>query len=1692
MKPKTIRVRALSLFLAIVLLFSTTPIHPSLAYGLLYEVNNVQDFLRYVQDSHDGKTFEGEAIQLNVDINLKDPVTIDGVEYSDSYEYMSSKYPELKSITFGSDKAPFMGTFDGCGHTITGLSYEISSTSTSAASNTGLFGVTQNAEIKNFIIESANIGADYRGGIIASFAQNTRFENISVRNSDLRLYCYNVVVTLGSDGGMNGGALIGKAKDCVLYNCETKNTNVRSNMTSGVEAASGKGMYMGGLVGDADATTIEYCRVQGGKVDLQYDVAVAALGGFTGYVGGIVGEMQAGTKVIDCFSTSELYFYTATYVAVGAGNTGHAGGIAAAVWGSSCEITRSHYAGKMSSRQINSILILPVIIQNDANLSGIAKKFSGGSVQDSYFKQSVTGDVLTLGNDNVTDEYGPQNDETYIDRLFWESHDYDFTGTTLRSSTYGNLDHVNKWVMDYSNGYPVHGDSVGATFTFPGAGSLSIAPTELIGSSISSSNPLQPASQGIHPFEHTVDIQMELNENYRLNSWYRYSGFKGTGFSDYESLFSVLKNSESLNRTDVDLNSQACNDSDLFIADTQALVLFHNIYGKPINALTGAEDAYIGDDWYDYLAELPNVVPTDKPISANATLVGWTTVPGGYEAVTTAQLAELKQTGAFYTAGDQVEKAMHLYPVYADLISNVTVAIEGHAPDAPGTRTDGSIKVGDAVVATDEQGRIYVELTNVASVDQGYRFLGWYTNCGNDSPAYTGGTRVGFDNDADASNGYRYYLDEYDLTQPHTFVAKFEYRVDYYSQVKDWAFNQGVVDELYTSRWHVYNQTFIEVGAPMDGQDTFRHWGYERWTKTSECDCSQNEIVNGKSITKPLNVYAHQSGSSLFDIAFESDFPGSGTIQHSLTGALGSGKLKLTMTPNPGYRFVAWVGERKSSTAQKIVETEPTYTRSGLGGSYFKFNAHMDAQINFIAKDGSIKTVYRRYEEKIFSDVVQTYQYTFPFRDNNVTATIEGKDVINGVHHSYPSPGIQDSAYYVDGYYFLGWISDAEVSGDEQDYIYDAGDYCTSDANRALPYLMDGTELCYETQNIYPVYARYQIETTTNVKEQGVIENAGVNIPADPTYKPVSYAGEALVCSDFSQSDGYMNDPNGTVNIIVTAEHDRTFVVGSDGETYKLTSITVSKDHGSPVTLTSVGEDGSIATSVEYMIEPGHSYLFTANYEPLVLVYHTSANDIVTVVRDRGTLVGEQPDPVPVNGYVMRGWTESRPNGDAWFNTDQDALHVTSGVVVGHPMELWPNFVAVNISVNSNIDNELGSTNHRRWYNTQDSLSAVTLEATDVSGYAFQGWYTDYQDSENWGTLVSPAHSFILQGDVPYSGALYTAVYVNVYTIYYHALDGSVIYTDRIAKNEPTPFIREETDDNGNPVDVVVNGAPFSEITQTLDKNQQFEQWRWANGETWVEWDDFKSLMVGEDIQQDMHLYPVVWDMSAWIDGAPNYSEEYNDLWLGFVSDDEGNISWENVSAYVPITYNHPMLTIHIEKLYGQSTTPPVSVSQPDISVKLHMDSGNGWVPEDVEQTDTNGDAVFFFHGYLTLVKTGSANQGMAGQTALFEVENQDTSEKQIVSVTCGETADENNNVSGSLVLRLPMGTYRVTEKSGWLWNYIPTYRVQRDGKTSDVVNESVSVTLTHVDTTVICENTHGVAKNNWLTDTDRKTNDFS
>lgn len=1791
--------RILSLLLAVVLLIGLVPAVAQIAVaeGKTYEIRDFEDLRNYAAMSQnadcDGITF---LLMNDITITEENLATL-----------------ENKPLYFGNHNCYFKGTFDGQGHTISGLTFK---TGIAAEVDTALFAHTDGATIKNLTIDNAHLYADLLGGILIGHAKNTRVENVTIQKSDLSVDCADNALTLITDGGVIAGSVIGRAENCTLYNCEVNATRVHTAATGAIQALGGKGLYMGALVGSAEGTTIEYCRViNGSSVKNSYDVAVGALGGNKVYAGGITGQIKTNTKIIDSFSTASLYTYCATYVSVGAGNVGYVGGITAASYGTGCEITRCHYAGNATSEQYNAVVVIP-IIQKNKNVSGIAQRIedSAPTVTGTYFRPSDSPETTmnVMGNSTSTEEYGPKDDTLYADRSFWAGHDYDFTGTVTRSSSY-NENHTNKWVMDYELGIPVHGQSVAAGFDFPNAGSVTIGVTDLVNTTVATNNAYDFAVQGFKPTTtgYAVDLSAAVNANFRFVEWYRIPDVTAFSAPEGHEYFSELMAQGNKVSSNAACSKAECVDNDLFLAHMEALVRFHDINGDVIDTTgndyaDGSDGTADDKNWYSFEQALPDVVPaTHLPESANARLIGWTTeksaeAGGGYSAIANDTLNQLRLNGTFYQTGDPVEKPMELYPVYADLISNVITIHEGHEQDSI---DDKSLRngVGKTWATIDENNAATIHVGgegstngNLTAFPEGYRFIGWYTDDGNG-------------NEVCISREQEYTLNGVDLSTAHEYTARFEYRVQFWLPQKvsyvlaspnfGFTFSKKINEvyvpyetQLFTSEWEsAYINETVYQNAPSSYsgyQWMFAFWtaenirfdangklevyrqqtGYSDYTVKLLNQETELKYSTTERVSTPLElsgVWQHPKLYAQRGAYVYTDFPYSATVKQT---AVASGDQRTVSAQLlDGYNFAFWnmygiatdydpmnvnYADSQKTTSGTLTFTSPatatweTNKEVGAAGDGINYTyyyiAHNTADVNFHTATGDLiqhatvlqtgfpylaadkpVTMTRRYQSLVFGTV------------NNVYSG-DGNSDMSKDPTSYTSDKAELGTYATDeeaqaaGYYFVGWVEPSQMVSYERNYVFDlsngssvngAPQFISSSVDKAKAYTLRDDALVEHAMELYPVYVPLgKITTTTNLS---AAHSDSLTVPDDPTYSVTPDTGLAQTVTLKADMDARL--PNGI------------------GDVYRLLRMTVSVDGGEEIDLTT----GDVNTG-EYTytpIEPGHSYLFTAYYQPYVVIFHQNGTEeMVTQLYNQYDHIRNTPLPTvqdknsALDDYLFIGWTEQTPENGLYLTyvaeTDEtvtydkmdDIYHfVGDGTSVSHAMELWPVYINIRVQVNSNIDAELTekgvdlNTIRKVDRNAADSLQTKVV-ATEVEGYKFYGWYKEIpsgslaDDAQYTNErLVSKDSTYHLTGDKPYETTVYTARYLKVYKVVYHDQNGDELITDYVYENDDHTFVKQEklTDADGNPVmdesrSPVTVSTPcfpdaFSAMYERLTNSQAFETWLWikSTGEQ-VEYNDFCTNRIITDCiasdpgsGREMHLYPVVWSLSA----TDSKNAPYSGLLLSGTFDSAGY----QVKAYFSgdTVYCQPSITVHVEKTVWSDNGGVITVSdegQRSIPVTLYPNNHSDAQLMGTENTNTEGDATFSITATLTIKKSGGAE--LAGKSFLFTVVNNDTKTVNKVSVAC-EADSDGKSASGTVTLKLPAGIYSVTEDAKWAYRYNAAYSVSyKSASTKNPAdyteNTAVAVTLVgYTDAVVTCTNTKKSGLKGWLFSETGKDNLF-
>ncbi len=1478
-------------------------------------------------------------------------------------------------LTFGTSAKPFCAEFDGRGHTISGLSY--AENIVSPQGRTGLFSYTgrdaskdvpaEDAYIHDLTLDGANIYADYDSGILIGDAYNTKVVNVIVKNSTVHVFPANNVLTLIADGGVFGGGMAGYSKDSIFYNCEARNVSVLNNKTGAVQALAGKGLYLGGLVGMCDNTTLEYCRADGGRVSNYYDVAVAALGGNTLYVGGLVGKMRHGSKAVDCFATNNLHYYCANYVSVGSGTAGHAGGIAGGVvsedGGESCLIRRCHFAGEITSEQINSILILPVIIQYNVNRSGLVDSLDGGvRVENSFFNKTTTtaytnnkeDPANTLGSETTGDFYGPKEDSVYMDRSFWEGMGYDFSGLINRGpgSTYPD-EHYNKWVMRYvtdeetgvTTGMPVHGKSVAAAFDFPGAGSVTVRPVgddHLSGDAAVTDDaaafavlPFYPGEGKAGEDDETADGKVKIafapNEGYRLEQWYVRPETTVTGVGGDLSVYARIYGDDA-NKVTVS-DPQLVKDNELYLARVQANVVFCDVTG-------GTE---ISNEWYHYNDRLPEIVPGNAP-GDEVKLVGWTT-DKPYDSITSTELENLKRGGKFHVAGDPIQKAMKLYPVYANLLANAKVRIEGHNEGDVATRTG----VGNVTVANIGGEDVLRFTPEGDALPDGCRFLGWYEKEeGPEGPedAEAKWHRIGTD--------YLYSLENVDMTVEHWYEARFEYRVDYYAVTghKPDADNTEPYpwNKPYAQLWQQYNTPFDStVSMPADYHGVFDGWYEGKPAGVTDEGCSAGAVAAGKTITEPYIVHNHRKDTDgAYKVFVTTDFPGSAVVEQSGNGSL-INDFAVSVTPNANYNFLFWASDEK--TLSSSTEWEHGGTLSTLKD--YGFEAHMTANAVFHDKNGDVlSTVQRRYEENLFlaADVTD-HTYTYPLTEEQIDDT-----ALAGAGITVPGSGASpdETSMEENGYYFVGWVDKDALSEDEFNYLYDVkGDPNTcSSVEKALPYVLDEhTAVTRAMPSLYPVYVKYEIETGTNVVFHG-----SINCPNEPTYE--TPLGENLT-GESSQIEvtAYNNVP-------ISSDPAET-------EKFVLSKLTVQVDGGAETELEKP-LDTTGDWRVTYTVKPGCKYFFKAWYQPYTLLFHIKSGETKVFVCNADTKIGSQEGAPPaaaahegtsdLDGTLFVGWTAESAALYHKKETVEEARELPyysnstlQTAVVTRSCEFWPVYVAYNVSIGTG-DGGTGG--------LQRSDDATTLKAvaTPEAGHTFIEW----RDED--GKPVSKEKEFTVPD--PFGGHTYTPVFETLYHVKYFAPDGTtVLHEDELGglTDQDVVLVTEKGE--------VLSAKPYTLVAKEMQGNQHFAQWVWKTGlpgeVKYFEEFCHDPIVAQIDMAHStvMELYPVVWSMTVTAYDDSGAASDITDSTTISVGKSTGSSGQLSIRCSVPEDCTAHKLVLHAGRKTWRAGEDDLAIAGTPVIIT----SGSKRL---VGRTDESGNAEFILNKKKVTIENGDPAAG--------------------------------------------------------------------------------------------------------------------
>ncbi|MFI3228226.1 MAG: S-layer homology domain-containing protein [Clostridia bacterium] len=280
--------------------------------------------MAWFADKVNSESYNSYTVDLANDIDLR-AANVEG--YNETTIIASDYIGDNSWTAIGSNgnSTAFKGTFNGNGHTVSGVYINISS------GYQGLFGNVSDATIKNITVSGSISGGQYVGGIVGRADSSTIFNATNLAT---------VVSTYNDTGNAMVGGIVGRLMiSGTVINCAN---------FGDVTATDGK--YVGGVVGELNVSTITN-SYNAGKV-----TGKEAVGGVVGFeeqpsastiqqcynVGDVIGTTNVGGVVGYIYNTNLTDVYNAGTVSGTTNGTTNVGGIVGKVEGNN-SITNGYY-----------------------------------------------------------------------------------------------------------------------------------------------------------------------------------------------------------------------------------------------------------------------------------------------------------------------------------------------------------------------------------------------------------------------------------------------------------------------------------------------------------------------------------------------------------------------------------------------------------------------------------------------------------------------------------------------------------------------------------------------------------------------------------------------------------------------------------------------------------------------------------------------------------------------------------------------------------------------------------------------------------------------------------------------------------------------------------------------------------------------------------------------------------------------------------------------------------------------------------------------------------------------------------------------------------------------------------------------------------------------------------------------------
>ncbi len=697
-----------------------------------------------------------------------------------------------------------------------------------------------------------------------------------------------------------------------------------------------------------------------------------------------------------------------------------------------------------------------------------------------------------------------------------------------------------------------------------------------------------------------------------------------------------------------------------------------------------------------------------------------------------------------------IENPVDLYAVLIDAVSaNIHVSIQSVAKDdnlnniqsasAPeGLATSvitGNNSVTLDVISNDKRTDGYA---TPYQNDGSYRFLGWWESTDN-------GVTWKQISQAESSDPYgadnrKLVLKDVDLTTPHYYQARYEYRVRLFVPAKfgsNYHYGPRYSGSLYRTYWKAYNTSIItpenliptNVNLPI--KENGAYFKAVKWTENLNVKDANSYDFSGLkglannasytefsgTITKPTDLavlVSHEKQSADTSMLGTTDFPNTdaaeaGIGEHRSLVPIGT-PYELKLKPNYNFFGYEQYELNDNSTADVHFKIKGTDWSSGYDWTAVGNDGWYQAKIYHGVAAGSgwdlsssnLNVISARISANIYQygknetlmsmngdKTIEGYYHNPAALNKNATATRKYDSLLFNKGDAPTATEAPLGHAQVDIVGSNDPVGLGTVKRDDPSMYVDGYKFLgwTAKYNEAPFAETEWNSTAKNTTGDRPIDQAYIVKTTDQA--MGRLLAADERVHSAMWLYPVYAEFKINTRSNLNLSE---NDGTPTYSIDKDDQTDRatiTIPVRPEGRILKDIDIyeVVKNSDGTTtekliMTLESDGSD----TYKTPELDPDKEYTIQANYRITVTYHNIHAGEDQTREYRGGDLIGTMPASELFDafgaGCIFKGWTETKPEDDKlYIVAGTDTTYVTSEDLVEHHMDLYPVYVVPTVTV---------------------------------------------------------------------------------------------------------------------------------------------------------------------------------------------------------------------------------------------------------------------------------------------------------------------------------------------------------------------------------------------------------------------------